>query len=178
MPLLWASARNGLGTPPANSEISAGRMEPHNAHLKPYSLSNTEAPGKPSSPGELAQSLCSALAAVWHVHSMGRPSAASVAYSLVTGWIRSVSAFACPSERCTAPLQTRQCPQSAWPSCRKALRPALDRTNQRSRFTPQPNTGWQYRCHCISQALHSQDEHRQACAASAEAREGGARALS
>lgn len=31
----------------------------------------------------------------------------SVAHSLVAGWIRSVSAFTCPSERCTAPLQTR-----------------------------------------------------------------------
>lgn len=135
VPLLWASGWNGPGTPSESLEISAGCMEPHNAHLKPHSLPNAEAPGKPSSPGELALSLCSALAAVWHVHSMWRPSAASVAYSLVTGWIRSVSAFACPSERCTAPLQTRQCPQSAWPGCRKALRPALDRTNQGSRFT-------------------------------------------
>ena len=110
VPLLWASARNGPGTPPASSEISADCMELCDAHLKPHSLPNAEAPGKPSSPGELAQSLCSALAAVWHVHSMGRPSAASVAYSLVTRRIRSVSAFACPSERCAAPLQTRTIP--------------------------------------------------------------------
>ena len=82
-----------------------------NVHLKPHSLPNTDRLWKAQAlPGELAQSLCSALAAVWHVHSMGRPSAASVAYSLVTGWIRSVSALACPSERCTAPSRTRTMP--------------------------------------------------------------------
>lgn len=132
VPLLWASARNGPGTPPESSEIFADCMEPHNAHLKPHSLPNAEAPGKPSSPGELAQSLCGALAAVWH-SGMGRPPAASVAHSLVTGWIRSVSAFACPSERCAASLQTRTVPFVSPVS--DSLRPALDRTNQGSRFT-------------------------------------------
>ena len=89
VPLLWGSARNGPGTPPGSSEISTDCMEPHNAHLKPYSLSNPNSPRKAQAlPGELAQSLCSASVAVWHVHSMGRPSAASVAHSLVNGWIK------------------------------------------------------------------------------------------
>lgn len=111
VPLLWASARNGPGTPSASSEITAECMELCDAHLKPYSLSNAKAPGKPQMlPGELTQSLCGALAAAWHIHSMGRPSAAAMAHSLVNGWIRSVPTLACPSERCTVPSRTRTMP--------------------------------------------------------------------
>lgn len=104
-------------------------------------------------PGELAQSLCSALASAWHIHSMGRPPAASVAHSLVTEWIRSVSTLACPSERCAAPLQTRAIPFVSLVSDCPEARPRPHEAGKQ--IHAQPNTGWQYRCHCITRALHS-----------------------